>query len=160
MQGSGHQSEHAVESNDDDDDDSLLQSGSGLLKRPSAEKEDFISKVATLVSERLKSDSTPQARPVYTNWSNFNLSPPGTSVIGTTNTTPPIHYNQPRIKNNEDDIFGRLNLFCFKLIIIFLYVIKLSINLKKYLICHRWTKAFKANTSETSKTGYDLTEAI
>ena len=41
-----------------------------------------------------------------TNWSNYDLSPPSTSVIGTVNTDPPLHYDQKRSKNDANDSFG------------------------------------------------------
>ena len=86
----------------------MTQSGSGLLKRASNENQDFISKVAALVSEHLK-PNVQEARPVSTNWSNFNLLPPSTSVIGTTDTRPPVHFDQSHFKNDDNDYFGTFN---------------------------------------------------
>ena len=56
------------------------------------------------MSERLK-PSDP--RPVNTQWSNYNLLPPSTAVIGSVNTTPPIHFDIKRQKNDENDSFGK-----------------------------------------------------
>lgn len=91
-------------------DDNSAQFGSGNLKRRASDVDDesFISKVANLVSQRLNPNQNPlaSARPVNTGWTNYDLSPPSTSVIGNVNTTPPVHYNQPRLKNDENDSFG------------------------------------------------------
>ena len=66
------------------------------------------------MSEKLKSEplstglrgSAARPRPMNTQWSNFDLSPPSTSVIGTTNTTPPIHFDQTKKVNDFNDAFG------------------------------------------------------
>ena len=72
--------------------------------------------MANLVTQRLSENSTqPSARPVISNWSNYNLSPPATSVIGNVNTTPALPYNQPLRKNDSNDEFG--NDYKFNLII-------------------------------------------
>jgi hypothetical protein len=68
----------------------LTQSGRGskrkLLEDPN---EHFITKIAHLVSQKLSPDSIQTtARPVSTNWLNYDLSPPSTSVMGNVNTTP------------------------------------------------------------------------
>jgi hypothetical protein len=70
------------------------------------------------VSQRLSPHIQPQPRPVNTQWSNFNLSPPSTSVIGTTNTTPAIHYSQPINTNDYNDVFGKIK-YLLELILIF-----------------------------------------
>ena len=88
-----------------------------MLKRPFSDNDDtnFIAKVADLVSQRLQSAQNPlvNARPVNTSWTNYNLTPPSTSVIGNVNTTPPLHYDQKRFKNDANDSFGRFILIYF-----------------------------------------------
>jgi hypothetical protein len=120
---------------DDDDDDSdsrsqtnvedaLIQSssqiGSGSLKRKrksSETNDDFITKVAHLVSQKFSNAEIPipRPRPVNTTWSNYDLTPPSTSVFGNVNTSPPLHFNQSRIKNDFNDSFG--NYKCINLLI-------------------------------------------
>ena len=95
-------------------DESLLQSGSGLTnsdvhKRKLSPDDDFITKVATLVTERL-SNPLQSARPVNTLWTNYNLSPPSTSVIGSVQTTPPLPFDVKRFKNDDNDSFDEKQL--------------------------------------------------
>ena len=47
-------------------------------------------------------------RPVISNWSNYDLSPPSTSVMGNVNTTPALPFNQPLRKNDSNDEFGKM----------------------------------------------------
>ena len=58
-------------------------------------------------SQKLTPNAHDTARPVVSNWSNYDLSPPSTSVIGTANTTPALNFNQPRQKNDYNDAFGK-----------------------------------------------------
>ena len=100
---------------DEVNEDSLLQSGKGMtlpLKRK-FNTDVFIAKVAKLVTKKLSTTAPTlhNARPVNTGWTNFDLSPPSTSVIGSVNTTPPIHFDQKRQKNDDNDSFGN-NIIC------------------------------------------------
>ncbi len=87
--------------------DSFEQSGSG--NKNSSENDEFISKVAELVGQKL--NPLLNARPVVSTWSNFNTSLPSTSVIGSVNTDPPLHYNNTIFKNDENDQFGMIQIF-------------------------------------------------
>ncbi len=60
--------------------------------------------MAHLVKQQL--NPLADARPMVTTWSNFDLTPPSTSVIGSVNTSPPLHYNNLLKKNDENDIYG------------------------------------------------------
>ena len=86
-----------------------MQSGSGLSNPKQKTDEDFITKVATLVTERL-SNPLQSARPVNTSWTNYNLSLPSTSVIGTVDTTPPLPFDIKRLKNDFNDSFDEKQL--------------------------------------------------
>ena len=90
-------------------DDGLIQSGGG-----GAQNEDFVSKVARLIAERLKNESKDnplsQAQPVTTAWSNFALSAPSTAVTKSDNTTPPLHYDQKKFQNDPNDSFDEKRL--------------------------------------------------
>jgi len=92
--------------NTDEDLNSADQQGSGSEKSKIHDitDPDFISKIAHLVKQQIGPLSA--ARPVVTTWSNFDLTPPSTSVIGSVNTTPPLHYDNRQYKNDENDIFG------------------------------------------------------
>ena len=75
--------------------ESSTQSGSGTKRKNLDDDPDehYITKIAHLVSQRLSATTTPSqtsARPIYSNWSNYDLSPPSTSVMGNVNTTPGI----------------------------------------------------------------------
>ena len=112
--------DNGSESEDSKVEAALIQStsqiGSGFKRKRSKtneshenyEDDNFISKVAKLVAERFNPIPTP--RPVNTTWSNFNLSPPATSVLGNVNTTPPLHYNQQLTKNDFNDAFGKIKI--------------------------------------------------
>ncbi len=56
---------------------------------------------------------------MVTTWSNFDLTRPSTSVIGSVNTTPPLPYGNLEKKNDENDEFG--NCICNKLITCYIY---------------------------------------
>ena len=93
--------------------DSLQQSGSGEKRNqfiPDVNDDDFISKVALLVHGKLNNPLS-SARPTTNSWTNFDLSPPSTSVIDSANTDPPLPYNNNLQKNDENDIYGN----CFSL---------------------------------------------
>ena len=81
--------------------------GSGSKRKHSQQEPDeqFISKVAHLVTENLKPTI---ARPVNTGWTNFNLLPPSTSVIGSVNTAPPVHFDVKLQKNDDNDSYGKI----------------------------------------------------
>ena len=71
------------------------QSGGGASKRKNLEDPDehFISKIAHLVSQKLSQNPNQiHPRPVSSTWSNYDLSPPSTSVMGNVNTTPGAVY--------------------------------------------------------------------
>ena len=70
-----------------------------------AENNDFVSKVAYLVSKKI------YARLPETTWSNFNLTLPNSAVIESENTVAPIHYDNIKQKNDENDIYGLLKEF-------------------------------------------------
>lgn len=94
-----------TETENADVEESLTQFGSGASLRDN--DTDFIEKVATLVSQRLQTHNPMSgARPVISGWTNYDLSPPSTSVIGNVNTTPPLRYDQKLKKNDSNDIFG------------------------------------------------------
>ena len=84
-------------------EDAILQSSS---QTGGGFTEDILSKIAQLVAQRLH-PHLEAPRPVVSNWSNYDLSPPSTSVIGTANTTPALNFNQPRQKNDYNDVFGK-----------------------------------------------------
>lgn len=91
----------------EESEDNLKQSGRGEnlnSKRKYSDDTDFIAKVAHLVSQQI--NPMVSARPVSSAWSNFDLSPPSTSVIGNTNTLPPLHYDIRSFKNKDNDSFG------------------------------------------------------
>ena len=95
-------------------EDALLkssQSGSGVKRKlVDVEDQHLITKLAHLVSQNLVSQKLipefPKPRPVISNWSNYDLSPPSTSVLGTVNTTPALNFNQPLKKYDYNDVFG------------------------------------------------------
>ncbi len=97
---------------DDDSEDNthaMDQSGSGLQREKLNDITDpeFISKVAHLVRQQINpSNPLQSARPVASSWSNFDLTPPSSSVIASVNTNPPLHYDIRQMKNDENDIFG------------------------------------------------------
>ena len=74
--------------------------------------QEFIGKIVKLVTEQITNPTNPlkDARPVNSTWSNFDLSPPSTSVINSANTVPPIHFTQTRIKNDDNDSFDESRL--------------------------------------------------
>ena len=102
FKGKGEEERHSSDS-DETAESIFEQIGSGS-KRKLAPKDKFIDKVAELVSKRLNPITA--ARPVNSSWSNFDLSPPSTSIIGSVNTSPPLHFDQKRMKNDQNDSFG------------------------------------------------------
>ena len=101
LKGSGEDQANSSDS-EDQTDSNLLQSGSGSKRK--LDEDQFIHKVAHLVTKKL--NPLALARPVSSAWSNFDLSPPSTSVIGSADTTPPVHFDQKRMKNDANDSFG------------------------------------------------------
>ena len=102
FKGKGEEEPHSSDS-DETAESIFEQIGSGS-KRKLAPKDKFIDKVAELVSQRF--NPIIAARPVNSAWSNFDLSPPSTSIIGNTDTSPPLHFDQKRMKNDKNDSFG------------------------------------------------------
>ena len=111
--GTGPSNNEETSSLENDEDNgferNLIQSGSGASGTSHHQDDDFISKVAELVSKKLNNPLS-KARPVSSSWSNFALSPPSTSIINSADTNPPIHYDVRRFKNDENDSFDEKRL--------------------------------------------------
>ena len=107
--GAGRQEFDSSTSTENEEDSILKQTGSGKVKKRKRlhlhEDNEFIAKVAHLVTENLKPTI---ARPVNTGWTNFNLLPPSTSVIGSVNTAPPVHFDVKLQKNDDNDSYGKI----------------------------------------------------
>jgi hypothetical protein len=78
------------------------QCGTGSSKSITPSHEDeFVNKIAILVARKI------QPRLPETIWNNFNLTSPNSSMIGPSNTNPPIHYNNTINKDDENDSYGK-----------------------------------------------------
>jgi hypothetical protein len=77
------------------------QSGSGLSKSGFSNDEEFINKIAMLVTKKI------HPRLPQTIWNNFSLTSPSTSTTASENTSPPLHYDNVINKNDENDIYGK-----------------------------------------------------
>lgn len=69
------------------------QTGSGVITSASAD-DSFIEKIANLVSKKISATNS--------GWQNFNLNPPGVTVIAATNTTPPLTFDIAQSDNKHD----------------------------------------------------------
>ena len=109
--GSGSTEHEDLHHDELEEENPLIQSGAGHLKK-NTNDEELIGRIVKLVTEQITNSSNPlkDARPVNTTWSNFDLSPPSTSVINSANTVPPIHFTQTRIKNDDNDSFDETRL--------------------------------------------------
>jgi hypothetical protein len=86
---------------------SLDQSGAGqnsLKRKQYLANDDFVTKVALLVTEKIK------PRLPGNIWNNFSLSLPNSTCIETANTEPPIHYENLRVKTDENDVYDEKRL--------------------------------------------------
>ncbi len=90
------------------------QQGSGNNKSTDLEEnEDFISKVAHLVGQKLNHPLI-NARPVVNTWSNYERSFPNTAAVATPDTSAPLHFNNTIFKNDENDQFGMIKINLYK----------------------------------------------
>ena len=78
------------------------QSGSGVAKTSISNDEEFVNRIALLVTKKI------HPRLPETIWNNFNLSEPNTAMTTQPNTLPPLHYDNVMEKNDENDVYGKL----------------------------------------------------
>ena len=94
------------------------QSGSGISvldQLGCGSSDDFISKVAKLVTQRIadsnKLPSSPSLIPTDPNWRNYEITPPTvTSDAVSSKTTPPLNFANPITENDYNDSFDQSKL--------------------------------------------------
>ncbi len=90
----------------------------------------LISKIVELVTEKIKSSEQKVG-------AGSNLLPPTAELVATNQSTPPLHFNNTIVKNDDNDSFGKLENAIRNYLIMFTIFLLVTLILLTYFFLFR-----------------------